>query len=60
MAVSQPERVSVVLRSSGGVGEHGVGLGEEGECLRGVGIRAVHVRVVGFGERVEGFLDLAG
>lgn len=48
------EDVSVVGGAAREVGEDGVGLGKEGEGARGVRIRGVDVRMVGFGEGVKG------
>ena len=53
-AVVETESVAVVRCAAGRVGENGVGFGEEGECLGGVGGGAVGVRVVSFREGVEG------
>lgn len=50
----QAEDVAVVGGAARRVGEDGVGLGEEGEGVGGRGVVGVYVRVVGFGEAVEG------
>lgn len=53
----QAQDVAVVGCSARGVGEDGVGLGQEGEVVRGVWVGAVRVGVVRFGEGVEGSLN---
>lgn len=47
-------QLTIVLLSFGWCGERCVGLGDEDEAFRGVGVGWVAVWMVGFGEGVEG------
>jgi len=55
-----PQNVAVVAGAFFCVADYRVGFGYAHESPRGVRIRGVVVWVVGFGEGVEGALDLRG
>jgi hypothetical protein len=59
VTVVHAEDVAVVGGAAGRVGEDGVGLGEEGEGVRGVWVGGIGVGMVGFGEGVEGPEELS-
>lgn len=60
MPMVHAEDVAVVGCAAGCVGEDGVGLGEEGEGVRGVWVGGIGVGMVSFGEGVEGSEVLLG
>lgn len=59
VTVMHTEDVAVVGGTAGGIGENGIGLGEEGEGVRGVWVGRIGIRVVSLGEGVEGPNELS-